>query len=390
MGLEKLVVKQVVKVAKDTIKLESAITLMEDKLKAQGIKVLEKTGINPSLLPFSPLALVNGKVNNPESFLTPQVICDLPRLSSSQKSKTIASVTNARDSISSIIDSKNKISSALQSIQTPLVVLTTTATTLDNVITVVKTAVKVIKAIPIPTAIIPPSGGIGLPINVLMILSDNLDQLDKLLTYGKGVTSSVPVLTKSVIGMISKTIIKLNALDDIIKPVITTLSFVKVIAELGDTCPNLTEEEIDNTVLTLTADIQTALLESGENSIPVVNVANEKALTDSLKPNANPPLIYEGFTLILEYNPDNEFSFDSRRIRATRNFAGEEITYYKRTNNKYNNTPIGNVVLFNDPEGNGRYSYSLTVQVLFEEVKYKINNYLLGIRGLAPPAVEFR
>jgi hypothetical protein len=48
MGLEAVVVKQVVNVAKDTGKLESAIGSMEDKLKEEGLKALSNTGINPA------------------------------------------------------------------------------------------------------------------------------------------------------------------------------------------------------------------------------------------------------------------------------------------------------------------------------------------------------
>ena len=90
MGLEKLVISQVVKVAKDTSKLEYAIIGMEEKLQSEGLKLLEKTGINPSLLPFNPKDLVSGKISPSQfsSFLTPQVICNLPQLSTSQKSNT--------------------------------------------------------------------------------------------------------------------------------------------------------------------------------------------------------------------------------------------------------------------------------------------------------------
>ena len=73
--------------------------------------------------------------------------------------------------------------------------------------TIVKVTVKVIKAIPIPTSVPP---GVGIPINVLTILSDSLDQLDKLLTYGKGITTVVPLLTKAVLSMIVSIINKFH------------------------------------------------------------------------------------------------------------------------------------------------------------------------------------
>ena len=385
MGLEKLVVSQIVKVAKDTGRLESTIFKLEEKLKTEGLKVLEKTGINPQSLPFNPIDLINGRITNPNQYLTPQIICSLPQLSTSQKSNTITSVNNAKVAILSIISNKNTISSALITIQTPLEVLSVTGQTLDTLITAVKAAVKVIKSIPVPTAIIPPSGGIGVPINVLMILSSNLDQLDKLLTMGKGITSVIPPLISSVISMITSTINKLDALDQIILPVLTALSFTKVLAELGDTCPNLTSAEISAVTLELSVDINLALAASGTNSIPTINVANEEDLINSLSPNANPPLIYEGFTLTLETNPNNDFDFASRRIKGERDFTIENIEYFLRSN-KF--SPLGQVTLFSDPLGQGRYSYSSSVQVLFEEMKYAINKYILRIRGVAPLIIE--
>ena len=385
MGLEKLVVSQIVKVAKDTGRLESTIFKLEEKLKTEGLKVLEKTGINPQSLPFNPIDLINGRITNPNQYLTPQIICSLPQLSTSQKSNTITSVNNAKVAILSIISNKNTISSALITIQTPLEVLSVTGQTLDTLITAVKAAVKVIKSIPVPTAIIPPSGGIGVPINVLMILSSNLDQLDKLLTMGKGITSVIPPLISSVISMITSTINKLDALDQIILPVLTALSFSKVLAELGDTCPNLTSAEISAVTLELSVDINLALAASGTNSIPTINVANEEDLINSLSPNANPPLIYEGFTLTLETNPNNDFDFASRRIKGERDFTVENIEYFLRSN-KF--SPLGQVTLFSDPLGQGRYSYSSSVQVLFEEMKYAINKYILRIRGVAPLIIE--
>ena len=200
MGLEKVIVRQVVKVAKDTGKLETALSLMEDKLKLQGRKAIEKAGFDPSTLPFSIDDLLNGNVEDTEALLKPQAICSVPPLTESQKSEAITNADNTLITLNTIIANKNKIQIALQTIKTPLQTLTTSAAALDNIITTVKVAVKVIKAIPIPTSVPP---GVGIPINVLTILSDSLDQLDKLLTYGKGITTVVPLLTKAVLSMIS-------------------------------------------------------------------------------------------------------------------------------------------------------------------------------------------
>ena len=379
MGLEKVIVRQVVKVAKDTGKLETALSLMEDKLKLQGRKAIEKAGFDPSTLPFSIDDLLNGNVEDTEALLKPQAICSVPPLTESQKSEAITNADNTLNALNTIIANKNKIQIALQTIKTPLQTLTTSAAALDNIITTVKVAVKVIKAIPIPTSVPP---GVGIPINVLTILSDSLDQLDKLLTYGKGITTVVPLLTKAVLSMIISIINKLNGLDSIIQPVIITLQFVKTVAEVGDQCPNLPQSEIDIVTKTISDDVTASVAASGQDSSLGVNISSEAELVSQLAQNASPGIYYKGFRLTLQNNPDNEYSFPSRRISATRDFAKDpNIQYY--SGGIKNGNVLGVVIIYNAPstEPQGRYSYSSSTQVLFEEVKWNLDLYMQSVSG---------
>ena len=379
MGLEKVIVRQVVKVAKDTGKLETALSLMEDKLKLQGRKAIEKAGFDPSTLPFSIDDLLNGNVEDTEALLKPQAICSVPPLTESQKSEAITNADNTLNALNTIIANKNKIQIALQTIKTPLQTLTTSAAALDNIITTVKVAVKVIKAIPIPTSVPP---GVGIPINVLTILSDSLDQLDKLLTYGKGITTVVPLLTKAVLSMIVSIINKLNGLDSIIQPVIVTLQFVKTVAEVGDQCPNLPQSEIDIVTKAISDDVTASVAASGQNSSLGVNISSEAELVSQLAQNASPGIYYKGFRLTLQNNPDNEYSFPSRRISATRDFAKDpNIQYY--SGGIKNGNVLGVVIIYNAPstEPQGRYSYSSSTQVLFEEVKWNLDLYMQSVSG---------
>ena len=379
MGLEKVIVRQVVKVAKDTGKLETALSLMEDKLKLQGRKAIEKAGFDPSTLPFSIDDLLNGNVEDTEALLKPQAICSVPPLTESQKSEAITNADNTLITLNTIIANKNKIQIALQTIKTPLQTLTTSAAALDNIITTVKVAVKVIKAIPIPTSVPP---GVGIPINVLTILSDSLDQLDKLLTYGKGITTVVPLLTKAVLSMIISIINKLNGLDSIIQPVIITLQFVKTVAEVGDQCPNLSQSEIDIVTKAISDDVTASVAASGQDSSLGVNISSEAELVSQLAQNASPGIYYKGFRLTLQNNPDNEYSFPSRRISATRDFAKDpNIQYY--SGGIKNGNVLGVVIIYNAPstEPQGRYSYSSSTQVLFEEVKWNLDLYMQSVSG---------
>lgn len=76
--------------------------------------------------------------------------------------------------------------------------LDTVATNLETTITVVKLLIKAITSIPLPTAVIPPGGGIGVPVSLLTKYSNTLIKLNKTLdklideaTAIKGVISSI-------------------------------------------------------------------------------------------------------------------------------------------------------------------------------------------------------
>ena len=399
MGLERLVVKQVVKVAKDTGRLENTIDTFKIKLIDEGIGIIEKAGLNPSDLPFSPQDLMSGKIETSSILLNAEVVCSQQPLTSKQKADAIRAIDSTLASVNNIIIAKNSIAGALVTIKAPLNTIVTTGQTLGSIISTVKNAIKVIKAIPVPTAIIPPSGGIGIPINILTILSDSLDQLDKLLSYGKGVTKVIPELTGGVVKMINTAVAALNGLDKVIMPVVSTMAFVKTIVEVGDSCPNVSQNEINNIQNSIVEKIEESIQSVGDNSNPNTNNVTNEQLIMSMAPNARPPLVYKGFTLTLEENPENgyftqvevgdtgvfedkfiSFSFPARRIRGFRNFLetnpGEEIYLGKFPNN------ITEKTLYNSPNGMNadNYSFSSSVTVLFDEMVYKIDNYLQQIR----------
>ena len=296
MGLEKLIIKQSTKVAKNTIKLEDSLEAIENKLVNRGFELVEISGINPQLLPFDLSEMINGEIDNPDQFLTPDFICSIPQLSQQQKTNLNREIEKTKQEITNIVDNTNKIKEGLLTVQQPLQVLEVTAENLNNVVKTVKSAVKVIKSIPIPVAFGMPA--ISLPVNVLTILSDSLDQLDKFLAAGKGVAGAVPTLVEANVGMIQSTIDKLNIIDNKVRPILTVCSFLKSVSELQSQCPLVEQDDINAIQQEISQDIQEALLEVGETSIPELNFLNETALIEQLQPGAEPGIVYKGFRLI--------------------------------------------------------------------------------------------
>jgi len=385
MGLEKVVINQAVKTAKNTIKLEDSLTSIENKLVNQGFKLVEASGINPQNFPFEVGDMINGNVENPNQYLTPEFVCDLPILTQTQKQNATREVDRTKQGLTNIVDNTNKIKEALITVQQPLQVLEVTAENLNNLINTIKVAVKVIKSIPIPVAFGAPA--ISLPVNVLTILSDSLDQLDKFLNKGKGIVTVVPPLVQATVGMIETTIAKLNDVDNKVQPILTTASFIQAVVELQPNCPNVEQSDVDAIQQQVASDIQEALLQVGDTSVPQLNFLNEASLIERLQPNAEPPLVYKGFTLVLESDPDNTFSFPSRRIRGTRYFSNNlqtaEQLFFETgidQSSSAGQALSGNIVLYNDPQELNRYSFSSSVSVLYEEMKFAIDQYLLGLR----------
>ena len=87
MGLEKVIIKQSTKVAKNTIKLEDSLEAIENKLVNRGFELVEISGINPQLLPFDLTEMINGEIEDADAFLTPEFVCSIPQLTQQQKTK---------------------------------------------------------------------------------------------------------------------------------------------------------------------------------------------------------------------------------------------------------------------------------------------------------------
>ena len=148
---------------------------------------------------------------------------------------------------------------------------------------------------------------------------------------------------------------------------------------LGDKCPTVTQGEINAVQLSLTADLQSDIAELGDSSITAVNIFNDEELITALQPNALEPFEYKGFIFVLELDPTNTFSFPRRRIRADRSFSSETSTFFTFSSSSPRTPLNGSIILYNDPGNLGRYSFASSTQILVQEMKYKIDQYLFGV-----------
>ncbi len=371
-GLDKVIVSSLAKVAKDSGKLNTAIDKIREKVLAKGLELVEEAGIDSSQLPVNvPQYLRGESPSAPDTLSTPENVCNMPTLTAQQAETTIRLVNDAQVEIENIYATTNQIKQTLIDIKTPISRLQTTVQPIESTVDGVSNAIKVIKLLPFPTAVPP---GIGIPANILTIFSATLDSLDKLLGVAKSNLKMIPQTLEVMVRQINGTVEKLNQVEQVINPFLQTLIFVKATAELRPNCPDVTQEDIDISKQNLLDGIQgnLAIADSIENPFGISDAELESELQES----SNPGLVYKNFKFVLEYDPDNTFSFPSRRIKCTRP----------------NSTGIGDgiagggsVIIYNINEQTnptltpGEYSYSSSLRVLVNEAKFAVDQYTANI-----------
>lgn len=245
-----------------------------------------------------------------------------------------------------ILQQKNQLSQAVTQIETSLTSLSSTGSTIDGIVTGVKAGVTLIKALPLPTSVPP---GVGIPLNVINGFSDTLDTLGILLKEFGGVTSqiapSLEIITKTLATVNSK----LATLDGLLAEC------------LQSETEGMTDLEKEEFFQSLGIDLSSSDTTGSSNNVDNPNSGNpnsgnpndpnnsgnsNETLEDRLSPNSNNPIVYKGFTITLDNDAGNQFSFPSRRAIGT-NEAGVKIV-----------TP---------------FSFSSSTQVLVDAIKFQID-----------------
>lgn len=216
-----------------------------------------------------------------------------------------------KDNIFKIIKSKNQISSILSQTQSQLQVLNSTKTTLEISNNTFSTIINTIKSIPAPTAV----AGVGVPFASLTRLSDTLYNIGDKLKQGRGILKTIPSIVDSINEYIDSINNKLKILDE------------SILKCLEKDIEILNEVEREKFISDLGINVNT-------NNDTQNNSNNNK-----IQP-------YKGYSFTIDYDASNKFSFPRRRIKAQN----------------------GKITLIGD------FSYSISVDILVKEMKFKIDN----------------
>ena len=218
----------------------------------------------------------------------------------------------------------------------------------------ITTAQEAIVNLPIPTGA---PIGVGLPLNVIMGLVNNLEKLRPLADKVDGASELIVEASEPVGNKVDKTISILDSIIDVTIIILDIINFLQYISRSGAVPIEQIQQETNDNISNL-------LDESGNSSSSGENTDVNDDLLSRLQPNSNNPFIYKGFRLIIQYVVEETSGLTQSQIIATNSTNGVSLS-----------TDL---------------SFTTSYQVLVNEMIFQINNYnLIYISDpLAPPIPE--
>ena len=231
----------------------------------------------------------------------------------------------SEEKIEQFIVKKNRIKNSLTIIQKLITTTDFTTKTANKIISVLDKIIKLVKALPIPTSPIP------IPINVITIASDSLDTAKNIIESGKGVTLGGVEIIAIINKFLQQVQDKLNQVELLLQGCIEQL-------------PEEKQQELQTLLNTTSTD----------SSNPVDDKLKGEDLLSKLQPNSNDPLLYRGFRLQIEQNPNNPLeTIPQRRV------VGIQVE-------------TGILTVATD------YSFASTTEVLVNEAKFLIDKWYIS------------
>jgi hypothetical protein len=415
MGLDRLIIGQINNATANAFKMQLSVDSIKDKvIDTVSIRIEDEI---PFPLPFniSVASALKQEQQIPKKITKELLLSEFPPQSTGAKAlKSLSppqkdNISNFLDEIEALLNQnikvKNTLTGALNTILKPIDTISKLVSTLNKVIPTLKTVVTVIKALPIPTSVPP---GIGIPVNVINGFSSSLIAIDKALSKLEGPIGSADTGIKGIQTKVRPIVGKLRELDPIFASSTQIIIIIRILLEYGDKLDTLTEENINSVATSVTSkqELSQAITPGplSSETDDAANAAANAALEESLKPGSNNPLIYKGFKLELQYDPNNPYSFPSRRIYGK--FQNQIIENSLGLDNNQNNllsidqrllnslkdseiynlpaitvTDSNDVRVTEETQGHP-YSFSSTTQVLLSEIYYEIDQLILGNESL--------
>lgn len=283
----------------------------------------------------------------------------LELLSPTRKQLILEQIELLEENLSLVINTKNTLYSGVVTITSTISSLEDITIVTDKIMSVAKTGITAAKlgALGIPTAPFPITAG------VITGISDTIKILGDLVKENEGKIEPLNSIVEKNKEDLIPIVEEFSTIDPFIGMGINFISFIKLLLKY----PGLTQQDIDLAKQETTTQLQNSMSQSPgpdfSTSDSEANAIADKILQDQLDPNSPQPFFYKGFKLTIEFDPNNTFSIPSRRIKGE-NF--QKVKLYSVPPD----TGTGEV------NTSSKYSFTTSTQVLLEEVKFNIDQYL--------------
>lgn len=256
--------------------------------------------------------------------------------------------------VNTTLSFSSSLRNAIVGVKGILSTLGKTGQTLSTTSTAITTAQNTILALPIPTGA---PLGVGLPLNVIMGLVNNLDKLRPLAEKVEGSGKLISETTVPINDKLDNTIEVLDSITDVIIILLDIINFLQYVSKSGASSIEQIQQETNDNISKL-------LDETGNSSSSEENTTINDDLLSRLQPNSTNPYFYKGFRLIIQYTTEETSGLTQSQIVAT--------------------NPTNGVSLSTD------LSFTTSYQVLVNEMQFQIDNYnLIYITDpSAPPIPE--
>lgn len=213
-----------------------------------------------------------------------------------------------------IINKKKNLEQNIIKLKKNIEILKKTTDNIEKFIDILKINVNILTSLPIPVSTPP---GAGIPVGILMTYSNKLGDIKDYLSINKNLLSITNKVSTILNSSSQQAIDKIKQLDN------------KILNCLQSILENMSEDE------RMTYINNISFKEDEQNNI-----------TDNMSLNSNNPLIYKGYKIIIE----NKNQFLIPQYRA--------------------------VAVLNNKKIVGDYSFASKLEILIEEMKIKIDNFL--------------
>jgi hypothetical protein len=279
-----------------------------------------------------------------------------------------------------LIKEKNNLSNALNQTLPYLQQAEKVGNTLTPVLTALKIITQILKNLPLPTAVPP---GVGIPVNVINKFSDILVKSDKKIDKTSAIINQITSAISIIKSLIEETLQTITALDSLLE-----VCFQQITQNMSEEEKNKFKNEItpDDNIFIFPGlykefiydkeyvNVTSALTGLENNMIRLY--ANKSTSNGNIRLEGNLFFTPNNLQLINDIKIVIDNYLNPKTVTTTGNYRGFTYNIETNKNNKLQIPQRRAIGIKNNIKLSTEYSFTPNTQILIEELKFIIDNYL--------------